>query len=112
MAGTSIVAGRVDGEIVGRSDGKDFDLNSVFSKWSDYQDRAVAVRIDERNCGITHIANVNREDLDVRADDECQASSMCGDGVGGRRSGCGLDPFKIAQRSFRRCWKEKRCRIY
>ena len=41
------------------------------SKWSDHQDRAVAVRIDERNCGIIHVANVNREDLDVRDDDEC-----------------------------------------
>ena len=54
VAGTSIVAGRDDGEIAGRSDGKDFDLNSVYSKWSDYQDHAVVVR---KNCGITHVAN-------------------------------------------------------
>ena len=58
MDPTSIVAGRVDNEIVGRSDGKDFHLNSVYNKWSDYQDRAVVVRIDERKCGITHVANV------------------------------------------------------
>ena len=87
VAGTSIVAGRVDNEIVGRSDGKDFDLNSENSKWSNYQDRAVVVRIEDRNCGITHVANVNRKDLDVRADDECQKSSMCGHSVGVRRNG-------------------------
>ena len=106
VAGTSIVAGRVHNEIVGRSDGKDFDLNSENSKWSDYQDRAVVVRIEDRNCGITHVANVNRKDLDVRADDECQKSSMCGHSVGVRRNGCGLDRFEIAQGSSRRCWKE------
>ena len=54
VAGTSIVAGRADGEKAGRSDGKDFDLNSVYSKWSDNQDRAVVVR---KNCGITHVGN-------------------------------------------------------
>ena len=47
------------------------------------------------------VASVDRVDLDVRADDECQARSKCGDGEGRRRSGCGLDPFEIAQRSFR-----------
>ena len=104
VSGTSIFAGRVYGENVARSVGKNLDLKSADSERSNYQDREVVVRIDDGNCGTTCVASVDRKDLDVGAADDCQASSKCGDGEGGRRSGCGLDRFEIAQRSFRR-WR-------
>ena len=122
---SGIVAGKVDGEIVGRSHGKNLDLNSV-DKMLNYQDCEVVVlgaavlkcnllgirdpsRKDIKalhvQCrlerGIACLVQVGKEDIDV-GDDECQASSKCGDGEGGRRSGCGIDPFEITQRSSRK----------
>ena len=49
---------------------------------------------------------VGEEDIDV-GDDECETGSTGGVDEGGRRSGCGFDPFEIARRSSRRCWKER-----
>ena len=100
VAGTTVVAGRVDGKIVGRSDMNNLDLNSVDSEWSDYQDREVVVRVDDKNNVNAYVAEVNREDRDVRAGDECQTSSKCSDGEDGKRGECRCDPFEIARRAF------------
>ena len=95
-----IVAGKVNGETVGRSDGQNLDLNSVDSKPLDYQDCDVVVRIDERNCGITYVANVKSVNCYVGAGDECQSSSKRGDGEGGMRRECRCDLFEIARKPF------------
>ena len=118
VSGSSIVAGRVYGENVGRSVGKNLDLKSADSERSNYQDREVVVRIDDRNCGTTCVASVDREDLDVGADDDRAQSAVTvkvGDAVdadsiasrspkGACRRPCHwAEPTTMRQRSGRHC---------
>ena len=77
MSSKSTVAGKVDDENVVQSVGRNIDLSSVDSKGPNYQDCEVVVHIDEQpQCyGIAYVVHVNGEDLDIRAGNECRASS-------------------------------------